>query len=82
MRRTYAVAWEGHAGRAELSDRGLDLKSREGTHRIPFATMATLTLARGSLQIDALTLRSLDGPGALRELAYRLAARLGALRRP
>ena len=82
MRRSYAVTWGGNAGRAELSERGLELTSREAAELIPFASMANLTLTGGSLQIDALTLRSLDAPGALRELADRVAARLGALRRP
>ena len=82
MRRSYAVAWEGNAGRAEVSERGLELTSRESAELIPFTGIGNLALTRGALQIDALTLRSLDGPGALRELADRVAARLGALRRP
>ena len=82
MRRSYAVVWGGKAGRAELSERGLELTSRESAELIPFADMPGITLTAGALQIGGLTLRSLDAPGALRELADRVAARLGALRRP
>ena len=76
MGRTYAVAWKGNAGRAELSERGLELSARGLTELIPFSGIARLALTRGVLQIDALALRSLDGPGALRELADRVAARV------
>ena len=82
MRRSYAVAWEGHAGRAELSERGLELTSRDSDELIPFSELAGFTLVGGALRIGTLTLRSLDRPGALRELADRVAARLSALRRP
>jgi len=76
MGRSYAVAWGGNAGRAELSECGLELSSRGLTELIPFSGIARLALTRGVLQINAVSLRSLDGPGALRELADRLAARV------
>ena len=81
MQSTYAVAWDGRAGRAELSDRGLELSARGVRRWIPFTAMPLVVLAHGKLEVGDVTLTSLDRPGTLRELAERLTARLSAPRR-
>lgn len=86
---TYAVFWNERSGprfagrfdvgesSAELSGSGAE--DRAARVRILFDQIAGLSLSRDRLRIDrrngeALEIGSVDGPGALRELAERLAA--------
>ena len=84
---TYAVSWEGAgqrcAGRLDVSSGALVLTgARDGCQtreRVPFGEIAAVDVQEGRLRVNrrngqALWIRSLDAPGALRELAERIAA--------
>jgi hypothetical protein len=88
MNRGYAVSWSGIdgtrcAGRLDLVDGSATLvgasRGIRRDERIEFDDIAAVRIERGRLHIDrhlgaALLIASLDGPGALREVAERLAA--------
>jgi hypothetical protein len=86
--RTYAMSWQldgsaREAGRVEVTEHGLDFDSPRHAERIRFNELTGIHLAHGLLRLErlakpALCVSSLDGPGALRELADRVivAARL------
>ena len=66
------------AGRVEVTENGVDFESLRHAERIRFAELREIRLAHGFLRLErfakpALIVASLDGPGALRELADRLA---------
>ena len=66
------------AGRVEVTDRGVDFESPRHAVRIRFGELRDVRLSRGELRLErfakpTLVVASLDGPGALRELADRLA---------
>ena len=79
---SYAMSWqlEGgtrEAGRVEVTEHGVDFDSPRHAERIRFAELTEIRLAHGLLHLGrvakpALIVASLDGPGALRELADRL----------
>jgi len=88
MNPSYAVSWNGIdgmrcAGRLDLGDRAVNLiGTARGTRcdqTIAFDEIGSVRVERGRLHVDrhagaALWIASLDGPGALREIADRLAA--------
>ena len=87
MNQSYAVSWNGIegrcAGRLDVGDRAATLVgATRGTRcdeTIAFDEIGSVRLERGRLHVDrraggALWIASLDGPGALREIADRLAA--------
>jgi hypothetical protein len=81
--RTYAMSWQldggaREAGRVEVTEHGIDFDSPRHAERIRFAELTVIRLAHGVLRLErhskpALIVASLDGPGALRELADRVA---------
>ena len=85
MNPSYAVSWNGIdgmrcAGRLDLGDRAVNLiGTARGTRcdqTIAFDEIGSVRVERGRLQVDrhagaALWIASLDGPGALREIAGR-----------
>jgi hypothetical protein len=89
---TYAVSWEGAggrpcAGRLGMDGRGLSLTgASNGCHveeAIPFREIDSVRIEAGRLQVRrrngrSLSIASLDAPGALRELAERLAVHTAA----
>jgi hypothetical protein len=88
MNPSYAVSWNDIdgmrcAGRLDLTDRAANLVgTARGTRcdqTIAFDEIGSVRVERGRLHVDrqgggALWIGSLDGPGALREIADRLAA--------
>jgi hypothetical protein len=89
---TYAVYWsEGgvgprYAGRLELRGSAAELAGtsvgRRFLESISFDEISSVVLSAGNLRISRhrgseLDIGSVDGPGALRELAERLAAAIG-----
>ena len=65
------------AGRVEVGERGVDFDAPKHAERIRFAELTAICLSHGELRLErlakpALVVASLDGPGALRELADRL----------
>jgi hypothetical protein len=89
---TYAVSWKGTggrrcAGRLDMDGRALLLTgASDGCHveeAIPFREIDGVRIEAGCLQVRrrngrSLSIASLDAPGALRELAERLAAHAAA----
>lgn len=90
MNTGYAVAWSGVdgtrcAGRLDVGDGAATLvgaaRGDRRHERIEFDDIAGVSFERGRLHIlrragVALSIASLDGPGALREVAERLASAL------
>jgi len=85
---SYAMTWQvgdgpRTVGRIEVEDDAVALAaSRDGVERIGFRELARVLLERGVLHLERTTgvavhIGSLDNPGALRELAERLAAAAG-----
>ena len=86
---SYAMAWQvgdgpRTVGRIELEDDAVALAPShcDGVERISFRELAHVLLERGVLHLERTTgvavhIGSLDHPGALRELAERLAASTG-----
>lgn len=90
---SYAVYWyvgglgARYAGRLELGASGLELSGSARGHRsldsVPFADIGSAQLSGGRLRITRrggakLEIRSLDGPGSLREVWELLAFELSA----
>jgi hypothetical protein len=85
---SYAVTWNGTdgapcAGRLDLDSRAANLrgasKGQRADETVAFGEIDRIAVERGRLHIvrrvgRALAITSLDGPGALRELADLLAA--------
>ena len=66
------------AGRVEVTESGVDFESPRHAERVRFGDLRHIGLSHGYLRLErfakpALVVASLDGPGALRELADRLA---------
>ena len=89
MSASYAMFWwvdDGprSAGRVEVDDESMALASTTPTsvvQRIRFRELGRVLLDRGTLHVERLAepavhIRSLDTPGALRELAERLSNRV------
>lgn len=90
---SYAVYWHAgelgprYAGRLELGESALELSGSASGHRfsdsIPFGDIGSAQLSAGRLRITRrggakLEIRSLDGPGSLREVWEQLAFELPA----